>query len=163
MGVKGAGSVKETAALSDAETGYLSIYSQQSFATVTNQSGSVRSHRVWWDACLPALDACSIVSSLAIVRLAFNGEMEDATFQLALVATTVFMVTAQITGLHRHPKASTLDRELTFVASTWSLTILTLAVLSLATRSGELYARSEFFRGLLLYRSRSDCAAWARG
>jgi len=121
------------------------IYSQQSFAAVTNQSGSVRSHRVWWDACLPALDACSIVSALAVVRLAFNGEMEDATFQLALVATIIFMVIAQITGLHRQPKASTLDREFVSVASTWSLTILTIAVLSLATRSGELYPRSELF------------------
>lgn len=112
---------------------------------MTNQSGPVRSHRVWWDACLPALDACSIVSALAVVRLAFNGEMEDATFQLALVATIIFMVIAQISGLHRHPKASTLDREFASIASTWALTIVMLALLSLATRSGEIYARSELF------------------
>lgn len=120
------------------------------FTPVTNQSGPVRSHRVWWDACLPALDACSIVAALAVVRLAFHGEMEDATFQLALVATIIFLVIAQITGLHRHPKASTLDREFASVGSTWALTILTLAVLSLATRSGELYARSELFSWFII-------------
>jgi len=120
------------------------------FIIVTNQSGPVRSHRVWWDACLPALDACSIVAALAIVRLAFHGEMEDATFQLALVATIIFLVIAQITGLHRHPKASTLDREFASVASTWSLTIFVLALLSLATRSGDIYARSELFSWFIL-------------
>lgn len=117
---------------------------------MAHQSGPVRSHRVWWDACLPALDACSIVTALALVRIGFHGQIEDVTFQLALVATIIFLVVAQITGLHRHPKASTYDRELASVASTWSLTVLALAVLSLATRSGELYARSELFLWFLV-------------
>lgn len=117
---------------------------------MTNHSGPVRNHRVWWDACLPALDGCSIVAALAVVRLAFHGEMEDATFQLALVATILFLVIAQITGLHRHPKSATLDREFASVASTWSLTIFVLALLSLATRSGEMYARSELFSWFIL-------------
>jgi putative colanic acid biosynthesis UDP-glucose lipid carrier transferase len=112
---------------------------------VTYQTETVRSHRVWWDACLPALDACSIVSSLAVVRIAYKGTMEDATFHLALVATIIFLIIAQITGLHRHPRPSTIDRELASIASTWALTVVVLAMISLATRSGEVYARSELF------------------
>jgi len=125
------------------------VTSYREVISVANQQTSVRNHRIWWDACLPALDACSIVSSLAVVRIVSHGEMEDVTIQLALVATIVFLVIAQITGLHRQPKASTLDREFASVASTWTLTVLTLAVLSLATRSGEMYARSELFSWFL--------------
>ncbi len=109
------------------------------------QNTSIRNHRIWWDACLPALDACSIVASLAAVRLATSGGIEDATLLLAMVTTVVFLVIAQVTGLHRHPKAASADREIGLVTTTWTLSVLALAVLALAGRWGELYARSELF------------------
>ncbi len=110
----------------------------------------MRNHRGWWDACLQVLDACAIVATLAQVRLAFTGEIEQATIHLALVAIACFMIVAQFTGLHRQSHRSTLDREVAIVASTWVLTVFVMAMVSLATRAGEAYPRSELFTWFIL-------------
>lgn len=83
------------------------------------------------------------------MRIASSGPVEDATLHLALAATVVFFVASQLTGLHRQAKTSSIDQELASVATTWALTVFSLAMLALATRSGDFYARSELFTWFL--------------
>jgi putative colanic acid biosysnthesis UDP-glucose lipid carrier transferase len=121
----------------------------ESFCVIP-QTTPIRVHRIWSDACLPALDACSIVTSLAAIRIAAGDTIEQTTLLLAMVATVVFLVIAQITGLHRQPRALTADQEMRLVTTTWLLSVVVLAVVALAGRWGDLYARSELFTWFIL-------------
>jgi len=103
---------------------------------------SIRSHRSIWDFLQPALDACCIVATLFAVKLAARGHVDDAGLAMGLVAVVAFLLTSQLTGLMSRFGGEAADREILLVAGTWILTVVALAVLGVATRYNELFARS---------------------
>lgn len=106
--------------------------------------------RRWWDVLQPAMDAASVLASLAIVKWISRGHVEEAALAMGLIAVVVFLLMSQLTGLHRRPDVGSADREMTTIAVTWSLTVLVLALLAFATRYGQYFARSVMMAWILL-------------
>jgi putative colanic acid biosysnthesis UDP-glucose lipid carrier transferase len=90
----------------------------------------------------PFLDACAILSSMAIVRWIVNGQIDDASLALGLIAVVVFQLVSQLTGLQRRGQSGSPNEEIATIATTWMLTLMVLAVIEFATRSGEYYSRA---------------------
>ncbi len=103
---------------------------------------SIRAHRSGWDFLLPTLDAGSIFLSLIAIHGIAHREIYDNTQALGLVAVVLFLLTAQVTGLSRRFAGEAIDREILAVIVTWGLVVMSLALLGIATRYGETFARS---------------------
>lgn len=103
---------------------------------------TITAHRHWWDFLQPALDAASILAALTLTKFVARGWVDEAALAMGLVAVVVFLLFSQLTGLNRRFEAGNVDREITTVLATWSLTVLVLALLGFATRYGQLFARS---------------------
>ena len=110
----------------------------------------ILNHRSWWDVLQPALDACAVITSLAVVGIAEKGTIDDSTLAMGLVATIIFLIDGRLAGLHRHSDIATVDNEVSAVALTWTLTIFALALLAFMTRTGELYSRTVIIAWLFL-------------
>jgi len=110
----------------------------------------ILNHRSWWDVLQPALDACAVITSLAVVGIADQGTIDDSTLAMGLVATIVFLIVGRLAGLHRHSDIVTVDNEVSAVALTWTLTIFALALLAFMTRTSELYSRTVIIAWLFL-------------
>ncbi|TWT52865.1 UDP-glucose:undecaprenyl-phosphate glucose-1-phosphate transferase [Rubripirellula amarantea] len=106
--------------------------------------------RRWADVAQPALDAASVMASLAIVRWLARGNVDEMSVAMGLIAVVLFLLFSQLTGMHRRPDVGTPDRELTTLAATWSMTVLALALLAFATRYGEHFARSVMLAWVVL-------------
>ena len=105
-------------------------------------SSFIRSQRHWLDFIQPAFDAMSIMASLSITKLVARGWIDDAALVMGLVAALTFLLVSHITGLSRRFEAGNVDREVTSVLITWTVTVFILTMLGFATRYGELFARS---------------------
>ena len=106
--------------------------------------------RRWVDAAQPALDAASVMASLAIVKWIARGHVDEMAAAMGLIAVVVFLLFSQLTGFHRRPDVGTADKEMTTLAATWSMTILVLAFLAFATRYGQHFARSVMLSWIVL-------------
>ncbi len=118
--------------------------------SVSPHNRSIRNHRPWWDVLQPALDACAVMASLAVVSYAEKRFVDDSVLVMGLVATIVFLIAGRLAGLHRLSHIDNVDDEISSVALTWSLTVLVLALLAFVTRSSELYSRLAMLAWILL-------------
>lgn len=99
-------------------------------------------HRSWVDFFQPALDAAAVMASLAFVRWATGRTMEDLTIAIGLIAVVMFMLISRLTGLNRRSDLGSADREMTSIATTWTLTVLVLSMLGFATRYSDQFSRA---------------------
>ena len=102
----------------------------------------ITTQRRWWDFLQPSLDAAAVMASLAIVSWTTGRAVNDVTMAMGLISVVVFLLLSQLTGLHRRFDANTVNREMTNIAATWTLTVFALAVLGFVTRYSETFARS---------------------
>lgn len=105
----------------------------------------INSHRSWTDFFQPALDAAAVIASLATIRWVTGRGIAEPTIVMALIAVVLYLLLAQLTGLHRRAATSSADRELTAIAATWGLTVMALLILGFVTRSSH-----EFSRGVIV-------------
>jgi putative colanic acid biosynthesis UDP-glucose lipid carrier transferase len=101
----------------------------------------ITTQRRWWDILHPSLDAACVMASLASVRWMTGRDVDDITLAMGLVAIVLFLLFAQLTGLHRRSDIGSANREMSNIASTWLLTVFLLAMLGFATRTGEHFSR----------------------
>lgn len=102
----------------------------------------ITSQRRWWDFLQPSLDAAAVMASLASVSWANGRVIDEVTTAMGLISIVLFLLLSQLTGLHRRFDTNTVDREVTSIAITWTLTVFALAVLGFVTRYGETFPRS---------------------
>ncbi|MEM9587860.1 MAG: undecaprenyl-phosphate glucose phosphotransferase [Planctomycetota bacterium] len=107
-----------------------------------NSPAPIQSHRQWWDFLQPVLDASAILGSLAAVKWITRGYFDELGLFVGMIAVVVFLLSSQLTGLHRRTVGGSADSEVSMIAATWGLTILVLAMLGFATRYGQEFARS---------------------
>lgn len=96
----------------------------------------------FWDFVQPALDAASVMASLAVVQWCSGRSVDDVTLALGLVTVIVFLLLSQLTGLQRQADSSSVDSEVTNVAVTWTVTVMAMAMLGFLTRYGNEFPRS---------------------
>ena len=102
----------------------------------------INAQRGWLDLVQPAIDAVSIIASLALICWV-RGEFIDSTVWLtSLAAIVVFSLASHATGLQRQLQQRTANNEITSVISTWFVTILFLALLGFLTRFSDGFARA---------------------
>lgn len=111
---------------------------------------TIVSHRRWWDFIVPLLDAAALMTSLAAVGCLARGGISEATVAVGFVTIVVFLLSAQLTGLYRRDDTGSADREVAAVVATWTVTVLTLALLALATRYGKEIARQLMFAWIIV-------------
>lgn len=102
----------------------------------------IRPHRSVWDYVQPIVDAGCIYLAMWSVNWIGRGFLEDAAHVAALVAIVIFLLTAQVTGLHRRWSTLNSNQEVLTVAVTWLITFTALVMLGFLTRSTETFARS---------------------
>lgn len=102
----------------------------------------ITTQRRWWDFLQPTLDAAAVMASLSLVSWGAEGVVDDVTMGMGLISVVVFLLLSQLTGLHRRFDASTVNREMTNIAVTWTLTVFVLAVIGYMTRYSETFPRS---------------------
>ncbi len=102
----------------------------------------ITTQRRWADLLQPTLDAAAVVASLAFVRWVTGRSVDDVTMAMGLIAAIVFLLLSQLTGLQRRSDVGAADGEIIKLASTWTLTVLVLALLGFATRYSDQLARS---------------------
>lgn len=107
-----------------------------------NPNASIRPHRSLWDMLQPVLDASCVLASLWLVRVLARGELDDAGLAMGLVAVVLYLLFSQLTGLAQRFGDEAVDREILSIIATWTLTVMSLALLGIATRYGEIFARS---------------------
>ncbi|WP_164104334.1 undecaprenyl-phosphate glucose phosphotransferase [Candidatus Laterigemmans baculatus] len=105
-------------------------------------STAIGQHRSVWDFVQPTLDATCILLSLYAVQWAALGFLDDVTIGAALLAAVVFPLASQLTGLQRQWLGGSTDREVIAIVGTWTLTVLTLALIGFLTRYANLLPRS---------------------
>ncbi|MGI9472841.1 MAG: undecaprenyl-phosphate glucose phosphotransferase [Rubripirellula sp.] len=103
-----------------------------------------------WDFLEPCLDAAAVMSSLAAVRWITGRPVDDMTMVVGFISVIVFLLSAQLTGLHRRRDIGTADREMSNVAATWGFAVLLLAMLGFATRYSDHFARSVMLGWIVL-------------
>ncbi|TWU65663.1 undecaprenyl-phosphate glucose phosphotransferase [Crateriforma conspicua] len=103
---------------------------------------SIRAHRHWWDFLQPTFDAIAIVLSAALVKWAVKGVIDDKVVIAGMIATVVFLLLSQLTGLQRKFGSGSADNEMSGLAVTWTLTVLVMSMIAFATRYGQEFARS---------------------
>ncbi len=102
----------------------------------------INAQRSWLELVQPAIDAASIIASLALICWV-RGEYIDRTIWLtSLAAIVLFSLASQATGLQRQLQQRTANNEITSVISTWFVTILFLALLGFLTRFSDDFARA---------------------
>ncbi len=110
----------------------------------------ITAQRRWWDFLSPSLDAASIMTSLALVRWINGRVVDDITMAVGLVTVVVFLLSSQLTGLHRRSDVSSADQEVSTIAATWVLTVLVMALLEFVTGCGEHFSRSVLITWVVL-------------
>ncbi len=91
-----------------------------------------------------------MVGALWLVKATAGQPFEDHCVVAALASALLFLLCGQVLGLYSRWKSPPPNVEILQVLSTWGATVLGLSVLNLATRSGELFARSHIFTWILL-------------
>lgn len=102
----------------------------------------IRLHRSFWDILHPLSDAACIYFAMWLVKMLARGYMEPAAHMTAITAVGLYLVAAQLTGVHRRWNALSSNQEVLSIVITWSLTVVGLALVGFATRYTELFARS---------------------
>ena len=115
-----------------------------------NQRTPITSARRFWDFMQPAMDAAAVLASLFIVKTIARGWIDDTALAMGLVAVIVFLLTSQLTGLHRRSQSVSANQEMSSIVTTWALTVLMLALLAFATRYGQHFARSVMLGWIIL-------------
>ncbi|WP_153556191.1 undecaprenyl-phosphate glucose phosphotransferase [Roseimaritima sediminicola] len=105
-------------------------------------SQSIRADRSFWDFLQPALDAGCILLTLLAVKWSAHGVLGELGLAMGLIAVVVFLLLSQLTGLTRRFSGEAADREILVVLGTWTLCVLTLALVGIATRYNELFSRA---------------------
>lgn len=105
-------------------------------------SASIRLHRSFLDFAQPAIDATCVYAAMWMVNQVTRGFVEEAAHAAALIAIVIFLLAAQLTGLHRRWSTLNSNQEVLAVVGTWLVTIVTLAILGFLTRYTEVFARS---------------------
>ncbi|QEG42541.1 undecaprenyl-phosphate glucose phosphotransferase [Roseimaritima ulvae] len=105
-------------------------------------SQTIRADRSIWDFLQPALDASCIMATLFGVKWAAHGGVDEMGVAMGLVAVVVFLLVSQLTGLRQRFGGEAADREIMVVVGTWTLTVLSLALLAVATRSNIFFSRT---------------------
>lgn len=90
------------------------------------------------------------MAALILVKLCARGHVDDAALAMGLIAVIVFFLCGQITGLLRRDRSSNADNEIIGILSTWTLTVLVLALTAFATRYGQYFARSVIAAWILI-------------
>ena len=85
------------------------------------------------------------MASLVAVKLFARGHVDEAAWAMGLIAVIVFFLCSQLTGLQRRDRRFSVDSEILSLITTWTLTVLVLALFAFATRYGNLFARSVMF------------------
>ncbi len=98
----------------------------------------------------PFLDACAILASLLIVRWVVNGQVDDASLALGLIAVVVFQLVSHLTGLQRRGQSGSPNEEIVTIATTWMFAVMVLAFLAFATRSGAYFSRANVMTWALM-------------
>ncbi len=98
----------------------------------------------------PLLDACNILASLVTVVYFSRGSLDEAALALALLAVIAFHLISQLTGLQRRSDFASPNDEIVSIVATWSLTVLVLALIAFATRTGEHYSRMVILSWVLI-------------
>lgn len=102
----------------------------------------IRSQRRLLDFLQPALDASAIIASLACVRWMSDRSFDEMQLAISMIAVVMFLLAAQLTGLHRRLEESNVQREISAITVTWLLTVFALAMLGFVTRFSDEVARS---------------------
>ena len=111
---------------------------------------SIRRHRQWRDVLQPALDACAVIASLALVVTAGNEILDESVLVAGLLATIIFLVVGRAVGLHQQDHIDNVNQEVSAVAMTWVSTILLLSLLAFVAKAGGLYSRSMILAWIVL-------------
>lgn len=85
------------------------------------------------------------MASLVTVKLFARGHVDEAAWAMGLIAVIVFSLSSQLTGLQGRDRRHGVDNEIVSLISTWTLTVLVLALVAFATRYGEMFSRSVMF------------------
>ena len=105
----------------------------------------ITSQRSWVDFLQPTLDAAAVMASLALVRWGTGRQMEDLSIAIGLIAIVAFLLISRLTGLNHRSDVGSADREMTSIAVTWTLTVLSLGMFGFATRYSDQFSRSVIF------------------
>lgn len=111
---------------------------------------SILRQRYWIDFLQPLLDSASIMASLIAVKLFARGHVDDAAWAMGLITVIVFFLSSQLTGLGRRDRRGGVDGEIASLLTTWTMTVLVLALTAFATRYGQHFARSVMLAWILL-------------
>lgn len=103
---------------------------------------SIRIHRSCWEVLYPLADALCVFGSLWLVKWTLRGWMDGHSVTLGAVATLLFLLLGQLTGLYRSNHANSADREIVCVVTTWLMTVVGLALLGFLIRYNQHFARS---------------------
>ncbi len=99
-------------------------------------------HRHWWDFIQPLIDSASILAALVAVRWGAHRRIDDGSLAMGLIAVIVFLLSGHLTGLYRKSHAGSPNTEISGIIGSWMMTLLVLALLGYATRTGQDFARS---------------------
>jgi putative colanic acid biosynthesis UDP-glucose lipid carrier transferase len=102
----------------------------------------IKAQRRLLDFLQPALDAAAIIASLACVRWLSDRPFDEMMLTLSMISVVMFLLAAQLTGLHRRLEESNVNREISAIIVTWALTVFGLAMLGFVTRFSDEVARS---------------------
>ncbi len=110
-----------------------------------DKRSTINTERRSLDLLQPILDAIGILGALSVVKYVARGGIDDAGIVLGLMAVIVFLILSRITGLARTSDRGNPDHEIASIMITWTMTVMTLALVGFATRYGQVFARSVMF------------------
>jgi len=108
----------------------------------SSHAPSILGGRHWFEFLQPLLDAASIMASLIAVKIFARGHVDEAAWAMGLIAIIVFFLSSQLTGLLSQGRHFSVNSEIVSLVTTWSMTVLVLALTAFATRYGQHFARS---------------------